>query len=138
MLQIFADLLKNSMQPFFSYLQISNNFRCQEEVHAKARFARSTQKMVLSFDEHFDGVHVTTDVSAEFDAASIYDAVESRQNIDAVESRQNIDAVESRQKIDSEKTLVDKDNTLVDDDKNKQIYFDSSLNEPYDIEDEDD
>ena len=85
--------------------------------------------MVLSFDEHFDGVHVTTDVSAEFDAASIYDAVESRQNIDAVESRQ---------KIDSEKTLVDKDNTLVDDDKNKQIYFDSSLNEPYDIEDEDD
>jgi hypothetical protein len=122
MLQIFADLLKNSMQPFFSYLQISNNFRCQEEVHAKARFARSTQKMVLSFDEHFDGVHVTTDVSAEFDAASIYDAVESRQNIDAVESRQKIDS----------------DKTLVDDDKNKQIYFDSSLNEPYDIEDEDD
>ena len=132
MLQIFSDLIIN-VEKFdstcFSNLQTCNNFRCQEEVHAKARFARSTQKMVLSFDEHFDGVHVTTDVSAEFDAASIYDAVESRQNIDAVESRQ---------KIDRDKTLVDKDNTLVDDDKNKQIYFDSSLNEPYDIEDEDD
>ena len=48
--------------------------RCQEEVHPKARFARSTQKMVLPIDEHYD---VTTDVSSEV----VYDA-RSRQKLD--------------------------------------------------------
>jgi hypothetical protein len=53
------------------------NCRCQEEVHPKARFARSTQKVVLSFDEHagFDGVgsQVTTDLSVE---SMMYDDIE--------------------------------------------------------------
>ena len=59
------------------------NFRCQEEVHPKARFARSTQKVVLSFDEHagFDsmGNQVTTDLSVETMMYDDIDKVGGRQ-----------------------------------------------------------
>ena len=56
--------------------------RCEEEIHPKARFARSTQKMVLNIDEHID---VTTDISAEV----VYDAEVGHKLDDAKKSHKS-------------------------------------------------